>query len=120
MAGELMEHLSPAAQSIITALQRELARLDDHKSQPERAVVYAAVAAHLRSASPMSFTGVPDLVPAGSPDALIDLGAGALIRLRILDGKLNLFVCEAAQHDASVTLSEEHRAQLRGALEAVR
>jgi hypothetical protein len=91
------------------------------KTQPsEVAAFYEAVAAHLRSAAPLALVGPAPLVPDGSSDALIDLGAGALVRLRVLDGQLNMYVCEAAQHDVNVVLEERAREQLRAALGVVR
>lgn len=110
--------LSAEANAIIVALRDCLSRLDEHKSQPERDLVYQAIAAHMRSAAPMAFAGPADLVP--QQDALIDLGSGAMVRLRVLDGKLNLFVCENAQHDANVVLDEPKRELLRAALGVVR
>jgi hypothetical protein len=80
--------------------------------------LYEAIASHLRSAAPMSLVQPPAL--ADGPDLLIDLGAGQVIRVRPIDGRLNLHVFETAQHDAAVVLSETARAQLVAALEVVR
>ncbi len=111
--------LSAEANAIIIALRDGLSRLDEHKSQPERDLVYQAIASHMRSAAPMAFVGAPaELVP--TSDALIDLGAGQLVRLRVLDGRLNMYVCEAASHDVNVVLDDSKREQLRAALGVVR
>ncbi len=113
--------LSADANAIIIALRDGLSRLDEHKSQPERDLVYQAIAAHMRNASPMAFTGAPpaDLVP--TQDALIDLGAGQLVRLRVLDGRLNMYVAEGSGlHDVNVVLDDSKREQLRAALGVVR
>jgi hypothetical protein len=89
------------------------------KEQPaEVAALMEAVAAHLRSAAPLSLLAAPELQP--SQDALIDLGEGRIVRLRVLDGRLNMYVCEGPAHDASVALSEVAREQLRAALGSVR
>jgi hypothetical protein len=110
--------MSDAAEAAIACIRVGLSALDDHKSQPERSLIYSALAAHIRNASPMSLVSLPDLVP--SDDALIDLGAGALVRLRVLDGKLNMYVCESTARDVAVVVGDTAREQLRAALAVVR
>lgn len=112
-----MQNLSDTATRIVAHLQAALAALDDLKSQPERTAIYDVIAAHLRSASPMSFHA-PAPVALDTPDLLIDLGAGSLIRLRMIDEKLTLYVGESGAHDAAVTLTDGQRAQLAAALGA--
>lgn len=114
-----MQYLSSPAQAAISTLRSALSKLDDLRSQPEREIVYSALVAHVRSAMPMLLVGAPPL-PDGTKDALIDLGEGRLVRLRVLDGALNMYVCETGSHDVNVRLSEAQREQLRAALGAVR
>jgi len=108
---------SDTGAAIVAKLQQALHALDELKSQSERQLIYDAITAHLRNASPMSFAAPPPLIP--EKDALIDLGEGRLVRLRILDGQLNMYVCEPG-HDANVVLPEMAREQLRAALGVVR
>lgn len=104
-----MTHLSPSALSIIASFRAAFAALDDHRSQPERDLVYAVVASHLRSAAPMALLGSADTL-APITEARIPLGDGAFVELSAPDGRLSLYLHDSTGSDAAapMTLAQAH------------
>ncbi len=118
----LAETTSSRALAIARTFAAAFDALKEHAKQnpSEVAMLYESVASHIRSAAPMAMlVGPPPLID--ETDAIIDLGEGSLVRLRVLDGKLNMYVCEPqGAHDVNVVLGETPREQLRAALGVVR
>src|SRR5690242_18225688 len=84
---------------------------EQQKSDPQGVIQVAeAVAAHLRSWQPLVLLGAPPPLT-GEQDALIDLGEGQIVRLHILDGKLNMLTVESPARDTNVVIGERARAE---------
>lgn len=89
--------LSDRANALVRTFQAALKALDDHKLHGERSQIYDLLAAHIRSASPMSFA-LPDpvLAPVDVNSVQVethvrrDLEDGAGYDLRLDDGFLRL------------------------------
>lgn len=107
----ISSHMSDRALALLRTFRSAFAALDDHKSHPERDQIYALIASHLRSASPMSM-GAADLIEP-LPEVVQPLSDGARYELRIIDEKLNLYVMDALQHDCDVGLTTGQAEQLR-------
>lgn len=97
-----------------TALSRTLAAtfeaIKEHaKSSPHEAdLLYAAIAAHLRSAAPLALAALPDPVLAPATTGLplhLDLRDGSIDLSRTEDGRLLLYVADVSGHDSAVTVT---------------
>jgi hypothetical protein len=98
------------ARTFAAAFQAVAEHAKAHPHEADR--LYESVAGHLRSAAPMTLLGVSDVVEP-TAEATISLGDGARVEVRMLDGKLNLYVADALQHDADVGLTASQAEQLR-------
>lgn len=105
--------MSDRGLTLVRSLRSVLHALDEHYSAAEREQIYASLAAHLRSASPMAF-GVP-VDPEPLRRATIVCAAGTL-DLTNDDGTLVLYAVEASSKDAAVGMTAEQVEQLRAAL----
>lgn len=89
------------------------------KSQPaEVAVLYESIAAHLRSAAPMSLLGVAALEPL--TEAKVPLGDGAVVELTSTDRGVLMYVADASGHDVAVPVHAQQAEEIRTALARVR
>jgi hypothetical protein len=121
MGGEVMavaaSHMSDRAQALVRTFRAAFAALDDHKSQAERDQVYAIVASHLRSASPMAMGAVDIIDPVS--ETTIPLADGARVDFVVDDGTLVMYVVEASGKDAAVPINAQRGEQVRRELARV-
>lgn len=110
---------SDRAYSIVRTFRATFAALADHKSESERAAIIEIVASHLRSSAPLALLGAADMIDPAR-EALVVALDGARIELSISDdGKLILYVIDAAGADAAALLSQKLAGQLRAELARV-
>lgn len=106
--------------TIVRSLQSVLHALDEHKSPAERAAIYESLAAHIRSAAPMSLLGVADTLEP-LREITIPGADGARVEVKAIDNgdQLDFYVQDATGHDADVVLSPAAASQLRDGIARV-
>lgn len=104
-----MVALSPRAFHLVRTFRAAFAALDDLKDPHEQQQIAEVIAAHLRSSAPLAL-GATTVEPA--TEIVVTLTDGARVELRVLDGRINLYVHDALEHDADVGLTQQQAAQL--------
>jgi hypothetical protein len=101
---------TPSGDDIIAWARSFFAALDDHRNPAEKQRIYDFVAAHVRSAAPMSFA-LPDPALAGEQGPVVrPLRSGARYELTRTDDQTLLYLVGADGHDVDLILDEAERA----------